>query len=626
MIFAIAIIRSSDYIAFYIRFLVHIVHILTWYCIYTHCAAWYNYCNNFYSGKVMRSRLKIIAVIVTVAALCACLLVACDKGGGADAPTFVKDGVTYTYDSALGAFKVTAYEQGDVKDISLLSRVETDSVSADVAEISDNVFAMTDIVSVSIPSTVTKIGESAFKHCSSLRSVAVESGSKLKELGDYSFAFCKSLTSFDFGKDGSLTSIGACAFRGCSALDSVAIAMTVASVGEYAFSDCKVLDIYLVEQKSAVDGYIADGGWSSVWNKDGGNAYYGVYDYLLIKEYDSYGYSTFTVSGYLKDKARGSDVVIPGHIDGIAVGGIAAGAFAGSGITSLTVPASVSEIGSGVLLGCNAKVYCDAAEESRGWVEGWECGNEVVYGHNNLSYTDGNTVIGYVTYGSEAYITSVVNTVDTDYTLALPGQLGGCVVTGFGESLARGISAASVVIPRGVRRIEDYAFEGNGSVKSVVFEQGSQCKSIGYMAFANTAIEGILLPDSVAGIRNAAFNGASSLRTVYIGKSVAFIGAKAFEGSSVAYVFNASDTYCGNIDDIDGAELVCGASIVNAEQIDSVKGIAGFASYTYAVAGDSAYIIKSGAAFIGNAQVDLSTAPYITVAGADYTLVGVCLG
>ena len=318
----------------------------------------------------MRSRLKIIAVIVTVAALCACLLVACDKGGGADAPTFVKDGVTYTYDSALGAFKVTAYEQGDVKDISLLSHVETDSVSADVAEISDNVFAMTDIVAVSIPSTVTKIGESAFKHCSSLRSVAVESGSKLKELGDYSFAFCKSLTSFDFGKDGSLTSIGACAFRGCSALDSVAIAMTVASVGEYAFSDCKVLDIYLVEQKSAVDGYIADGGWSSVWNKDGGNAYYGVYDYLLIKEYDSYGYSTFTVSGYLKDKARGSDVVIPGHIDGIAVGGIAAGAFAGSGITSLTVPASVSEIGSGVLLGCNAKVYCDAAEESRGWVEG----------------------------------------------------------------------------------------------------------------------------------------------------------------------------------------------------------------------------------------------------------------
>ena len=108
----------------------------------------------------------------------------------------------------------------------------------------------------------------------------MESGSKLKELGDYSFAFCKSLTSFDFGKDGSLTSIGACAFRGCSALDSVAIAMTVASVGEYAFSDCKVLDIYLVEQKSAVDGYIADGGWSSVWNMDGGNAYYGVYDYL----------------------------------------------------------------------------------------------------------------------------------------------------------------------------------------------------------------------------------------------------------------------------------------------------------------------------------------------------------
>ena len=418
----------------------------------------------------MKSRLKIITVVAVIAVLCVFLFVACDKGEGAAPITYTEDGVTYTYDSALGGFKVSAFELGEVKDISLRATVATDSMTADVVEISDEVFAMSDITSIAIPATVSRIGDSAFKHCGMLNSVSVAQGSSLKSVGDYSFAFCKSLSSFDFGLDGSLTSIGACAFRGCAALSEISIAKTVTSVGEYAFSDCMILDIYLVEQPGVVEGYIAQGGWSSVWNKDGGAAVYGVYDYLMLKEYDSYGYSTFTVVGYLKDKAHSSDVVIPGHIDGVTVDSIAAGAFSGSGITSLVVPASISEIGSGVLLNCNAEVYCDAAEESRGWVEGWECGNSVTYGHNNLSYTDGNTVIDYVTYGSEAYITSVTNSVDTDYTLTIPSRLGGCVVTGFGESLAGGVSASTVIIPAGVRRIADYSFEGNTSVKYVIFE------------------------------------------------------------------------------------------------------------------------------------------------------------
>lgn len=123
------------------------------------------------------------------------------------------------------------------------------------------------LVSVSVPDSVTEIGERAFWNCTLLKSVNIGGGTA--EIGDYAFSACPRLSSFTvsdsnsvytsidgmlFSKDGSTLicyagensavipegtrNIGKAAFFGNSLLSSVSIPSGVASIGDYAFSGC----------------------------------------------------------------------------------------------------------------------------------------------------------------------------------------------------------------------------------------------------------------------------------------------------------------------------------------------------------------------------------------------------
>ena len=122
------------------------------------------------------------------------------------------------------------------------------------------------MTSVTIPNSVTSIGNSAFSNCNSLTSVTIPNS--VTSIGEYVFSNCSSLQAF-YGKftskdnrclivDGVLksfapiglteytiskgvTSIGANAFRSCSSLTSVTIPNSVTSIGGYAFYNCSSL-------------------------------------------------------------------------------------------------------------------------------------------------------------------------------------------------------------------------------------------------------------------------------------------------------------------------------------------------------------------------------------------------
>ena len=93
------------------------------------------------------------------------------------------------------------------------------------------------LTSVTIPNSVTYIGEWAFKNCSSLTSITIPNS--VTSIGSSAFYGCSSLTSIDIPN--SVTSIGVWAFYGCSSLTSIDIPNSVTSIGGSAFKDCSSL-------------------------------------------------------------------------------------------------------------------------------------------------------------------------------------------------------------------------------------------------------------------------------------------------------------------------------------------------------------------------------------------------
>jgi hypothetical protein len=132
------------------------------------------------------------------------------------------------------------------------------------------------LVSVAIPSSVTRIDDLAFNACSSLAQVVAPAS--IRSIGNSAFGCCTSLTSAvipdsterisvrAFWHCTSLTSaripptvttIGSCAFAHCRKLTSIVIPDSVAVIGNRAFSRCRAL--IAVELSASVDTGVFDG-------------------------------------------------------------------------------------------------------------------------------------------------------------------------------------------------------------------------------------------------------------------------------------------------------------------------------------------------------------------------------
>ena len=105
-------------------------------------------------------------------------------------------------------------------------------------EIGNHGFYCSKLQSITIPSTVTKIGHAAFMYCYSLREVVLNDG--LLEIGGSAFSWCKSLQSIAIPS--TVTEIGESAFYGCTGLNEVVLHNGLKMIGKEAFNECLSLE------------------------------------------------------------------------------------------------------------------------------------------------------------------------------------------------------------------------------------------------------------------------------------------------------------------------------------------------------------------------------------------------
>ena len=99
----------------------------------------------------------------------------------------------------------------------------------------------TSLESITLPSTVTEIGDDTFRGCSNLREVIFNDG--LQKIGDYAFCNCTSLESVTLPS--TIVEIGDYAFQSCSNLREVELNGVPQNVKYQAFCNCDSLERFL---------------------------------------------------------------------------------------------------------------------------------------------------------------------------------------------------------------------------------------------------------------------------------------------------------------------------------------------------------------------------------------------
>ena len=110
-----------------------------------------------------------------------------------------------------------------------------------VTSIGDSAFGASALQSITIPDSVTSIGDSAFEGAKNLQSVTIPNS--VTSIGDYAFRNARSLESITIPD--SVTSIGNYAFS-TSGLQSITIPDSVTSIGDYAFDHATSLESIII--------------------------------------------------------------------------------------------------------------------------------------------------------------------------------------------------------------------------------------------------------------------------------------------------------------------------------------------------------------------------------------------
>lgn len=448
------------------------------------------------------------------------------------------------------------------------------TIPSSVTAIADNLFnKCSNLVSVDLPPTLTAIGFTSFGECTSLSNITIPPS--VESFDMFAFQRCDSLTSINIPSAVTEIPLGAfygCinltnvilppdleyiasfAFRECFSLENITIPTNVEIVDDFAFYDCRNLSsIEIEEGVQAIGTYafyranITNVTIPSSIIYLGGGVFKGCLNLVSIKVDDANQVYMSDDEGVLFEIedmklvqypcGKEGDYVVPDGVTSI----VASSFEEAQKVTSVTIPASVEEIGFGSFLACTSLESFAVDADNEYYKE---------FG-GVLFDKDGTTLLQYPCAKDESYVMA-----DTVSTIG-PYAFSGCTdlkevnisssVTTVGESAFYQCSGlTSVTIPASVETIV-YAFVGCPNLASITVDNNNPTfSSIDGVLFNKNGTKLLqypcghgstyTVPNSVTCIGEYSFFECLGLSSATIPASVTKIEAIAFNTVNMAYV------------------------------------------------------------------------------------------
>lgn len=232
---------------------------------------------------------------------------------------------------------------------------------------------------------------------------------------------------------------------------------------------------------------------------------------------------TFDATTGTIKKYNGNDAVvnIPSEINGTPVTTIGNAAFRDSSVTSVTIPANVTEIGSNAFAGCTNLTSVNYEGDWSNLTI--QSGNPAVQDAANAPLFD----FEFIPPDNTAVIVTNYKYNGAAADVTIPSRYQGKPVTTIGHAAFFNSAVTSVTIPDSVTSISDEAFINCPKLTNISIP--NSVTYIGFSAFSScTSLKSITLPSSLSFISGALFLGCSQLTTIHIPVSVTSIGNNAF--------------------------------------------------------------------------------------------------
>ena len=396
--------------------------------------------------------------------------------------------------------------------------------------------------SVSIPNTVTTIGNYAFYDCMGLVGITIPNS--VTTIGSYAFYCCRGLLGITIPN--SVTSIGNYAFYGLTSILSITIPNSVETMGDRAFSNCDKLNVVTFEEGCKL----------TVLNSN-------VFSYTALTEIEIPN-SVTTIGEYAFCYCKSlGNVTIPNSVERIGQY-----AFQQTALVNVNIPNSVTTIDRYAFGNCTAlkTISIPNSVTSMGVYVFGSCSSleSAILPKNITSLSDGIfaycsklatitipknvTKIGYDAFVNCKSLTTVIFEEGSklatiaDHGSYCYGAFENCTalsnvqlpnsLTYLGSRAFSGCKQIThIEIPNNVTHIAGYAFAQTGLIE---IEIPDNVISLGTYVFeACSKLEYISIPKSITEIPSGAFKSCVSLKNMEIPNSITKIGSYAFQNCTV---------------------------------------------------------------------------------------------